>query len=129
MCTSVASRGETYASSKLRSNSRSTGDQLELLIRAAYISNSPVRSESRRPWVTSDSAGFRGPGNGSKWLGLLGAGTATGEIAAATLQTSKGGLELPARRCSPHSVLRLLTQLPLCAQKRGFHATTRRRRC
>jgi hypothetical protein len=53
-------------------------------------------------------------------VGLLGTGAATSEIAAATLEASKGGLESAARDPALVQSFWLLTQLPLCARKADF---------
>jgi hypothetical protein len=53
-------------------------------------------------------------------VGLLGTGAATPEVAAATLEASKGGLESAARDPALVQSFWLLTQLPLCARKADF---------
>jgi hypothetical protein len=58
-----------------------------------------------------------------KWrevVGLLGADAATSEIAAATLDASKSGLERAARDPALIQSFWLLTQIPLCARKADF---------
>jgi hypothetical protein len=58
-----------------------------------------------------------------KWqevVGLLGTGAATSEVAAATLDASKAGLENAARDPALVRSFWLLTQLPLCARKANF---------
>src|ERR1035437_6359577 len=58
-----------------------------------------------------------------KWqegIGLVGAGVATADIAAATLHASKDGLEDAARDPALLHSFWLLTQIPLCARRADF---------
>ena len=58
-----------------------------------------------------------------KWqdvIGLVGAGVDTADIAAATLDASKEGLEDAARDPALLHSFWLLTQLPLCARRADF---------
>ena len=55
-------------------------------------------------------------------IGLVGAGVATADIAAATLDASKGGLEDAARDPALLHSFWLLTQIPLCARRADFVA-------
>jgi hypothetical protein len=68
-------------------------------------------------WVILASGGSREPGNGKEVIGLVGAGVDTADIAAATLDASKEGLEDAARDPALLHSFWLLTQIPLCARQ------------